>query len=213
MPLNGTVKPAAPGLIGWDTNTKVSKPFAKAQFAKGYRFCFRYLSRATKQGSNDLSAAEAAIILGAGLALGAVQHVAPEGWVATAALGTTNGKNAAANAASVGLPGGMNIWVDLEGVSSASSHQDVIAYCNNWFDAVEAAGYVSGIYVGANAILTGDELFLKLKTRHYWKSGSTVPDIPHRGYQLIQHIDFAHDSDTDVTKTDLLGGQVLWLAP
>jgi hypothetical protein len=207
------VKPAAPGVIGWDTNTKLSKASAKAQYTKGYRFCFRYLSRASKQGSNDLSAAEAAIILGAGLALGAVQHVAPEGWTASAALGTTNGKNAAGNAQSVGLPGGMNLWLDLEGVSSQSSALDVIAYCNNWFDAVEAAGYVSGIYVGANAILSGDQLYLRLKTKHYWKSGSTVPDIPHRGYQLVQHIDTSLDFDSDVTKTDLLGGQVLWLSP
>jgi hypothetical protein len=27
-----------------------------------------------------------------------------------------------------------------------------------------------------------------LTTKHYWKSGSRVPDIPHRGYQLIQTI-------------------------
>jgi len=74
MPLDGIVKPAAPGIIGWDTNVKLSRTGAKAQYNKGYRFCFRYLSRATKQGSNDLSAAEAAIILGAGLSLGAGQY-------------------------------------------------------------------------------------------------------------------------------------------
>ena len=53
---------------------------------------------------------------------------------------------------------------------------------------VEGAGFVPGVYVGAGAILTGSELFWRLTTKHYWKSGSRVPDIPHRGYQLIQTI-------------------------
>jgi hypothetical protein len=137
--------------------------------------------------------------------------VAQAGWKATAALGTQYGKRAAGNAKQASLPAGMNLWLDLEGVSNASSAQDVIDYCNNWFDAVQAAGYVSGLYVGDRAILTGEELYLRLKTRHYWKSGSTVPDIPHRGYQMVQYI--GEDLDRDVTATDRLGGAVLWLAP
>ncbi len=168
MILSGKVTAATPGLIGWDTNTKITKAIAKAQFGKGFRFCIRYLTRASnKEAPGDLTVAEAGIILDAGLALGAVQHVAPEGWVASGPLGATYGRNAAANAEQAGLPGGMNIWLDLEGVSNKSSHQDVIDYCNSWFDAVKGAGYVGGIYVGANAILTGDELFLKLNTKHY----------------------------------------------
>jgi hypothetical protein len=140
-----------------------------------------------------------------------VQHVSPEGWVATAQLGKTYGTNAASNAQQVGLPAGMNIWLDLEGVSKKSSHQDVIDYCNAWFNQVDGAGYLSGVYVGADATLTSEELFLNLKTRHYWRSGSTVPPIAHRGYQLIQHIGTA--LDTNVTQTDDLGGTVMWLAP
>jgi hypothetical protein len=102
--------------------------------------------------------------------------------------------------------------------SLAFSDGSVNAYCNNWFDEVAAKSYVPGIYVGADAILTGTQLS-NLKFRHYWKSGSTVPSIPGRGYQLIQtipnpplgllrhgiHIDF------DATQTDSLGGQVIWL--
>ena len=212
MALNGKIASAAPGLIGWDTDTKVTAAKAKEFYDKGFRFCIRYLTRSKDvENPGDITAAEAALILKAGLALSAVQHVAPAGWTATAALGTQYGKRAASNAKQADLPGGMNLWLDLEGISNASSHQDVIDYCNNWFDAVEAAGYVSGLYVGDRAILTGTELFLKLKTRHYWKSGSAVPDIPHRGYQMTQYSD--HDFDRDVTANDRLGGAVLWLAP
>jgi len=93
----------------------------------------------------------------------------------------------------------------------------MIAYCNAWFAEVEGAGFVPGVYVGARAILTGNELFWRLTTKHYWKSGSRVPDIPHRGYQLIQSIirnDMIDDVaiDRNLTKNDNFGGSVLWLS-
>ena len=67
------------------------------------------------------------------------------------------------------------------------------------------------------AILTGNELFWRLTTKHYWKSGSSVPDIPHRGYQLIQSI-IRNDKidgvtiDRNLTKNDNFGGSVQWLS-
>ena len=94
----------------------------------------------------------------------------------------------------------------------------MIAHCNAWFAEVAGAGFIPGIYVGANAILTGNELFWRLQTEHYWKSGSTVPDIPQRGYQLIQTIIDGDEIDgvaidRNLTKTDNLSGTVLWLSP
>jgi hypothetical protein len=92
-----------------------------------------------------------------------------------------------------------------------------IAYCNAWFAELESAGFVPGVYVGAKAILTGNELFWRLTTKHYWKSGSRVPDIPHRGYQLVQSI-IRNDKidgvaiDRNLTKSDNFGGSVLWLS-
>ena len=115
-----------------------------------------------------------------------VQHVAPENWSPSQALGTRNGKNAAKHARQIGFPDGVNVWLDLEGAKTSTPHETMIAYCNAWFAEVEGAGFVPGVYVGARAILTGNELFWRLTTKHYWKSGSRVPDIPHRGYQLIQ---------------------------
>jgi hypothetical protein len=62
-------------------------------------------------------------------------------------------------------------------------------------------------------------MFFNLKTTHYWKSGSRVPDIPVRGYQMIQYIAPRTDPDRvagveidrNVTVTDALGGTVSWL--
>ncbi len=213
--LPGTIQSAAPNLKGFDTNTVLTAQKAAAFKEAGYSFCLRYLSRGNGQQSGDLTYAEAEAILDAGLALGAVQHVMSAGWSPTAQLGSEYGTNAAGNAASIGLPKGMNLWCDLEGIKTGTSTQAVIDYANAWYEAVVAGGYIPGIYVGANCILTGNQLYQNLKFQHYWKSLSTVPDIPNRGYQMIQG--YVKDPvngiyiDSDVTQDDHQGGAVLWL--
>jgi hypothetical protein len=112
------------------------------------------------------------------------------------------------------FPSGVNVWCDLEGVDASVDPQDVINHCNAWFDAVNDAGYAPGLYVGANAILTGQQLFSNLKFQHYWRSQSNVPNIQ-RGYQLVQlfpamMIDGA-DMDVDVTQDDFRQGHAQWL--
>lgn len=212
--LPGTVQQATPNLKGFDTDTVLTAQQAAAFKSSGYAFCVRYLARNNGQGSDDLSYNEAKSILDAGLALSAVQHVPSPGWTPTAALGTTYGTNAAANAASIGLPQGMNLWCDLEGVAAGTPTQQVIDYSNAWYDAVHAAGYVPGIYVGASCMLTGNQLYQNLRFQHYWKSLSNVPAIPNRGYQLIQTMGSTVNgvsTDNDSTQDDLLGGAVLWL--
>lgn len=218
MALDGMAAAAPPGAHGFDCDAVVSAGQAAQFRAAGFSFCIRYLSRSNGQAAGDLSADEAAALLGAGLSLMAVQHVAGAGWSPTQALGTENGSNAAANATAIGLLSGINVWLDLEGINHAASHADVIAYCNAWFDQVATAGFVPGLYVGANCILTADELFWRLKTKHYWQSGSNVPAIPNRGYQMVQRIVVGDtvagiEIDRNVTMTDTLGDSVLWLQP
>jgi hypothetical protein len=216
MALNAIVAAARPASHGFDCNTPVSAAKAGQFRAAGFAFAVRYLSRGASQGAGDLSTTEAQRLLGAGLALMAAQHVAPSGWVPTEALGTTNGKNAAKNASDIGLLAGVSVWLDVEGVNHSTPVADVLAYCNAWFKEVEGAGFTTGIYVGANAILSGDDLFFRLRTKHYWKSGSTVPDIPHRGYQMVQTIAPGDtvagiEIDRNVTKTDAFGDAVQWM--
>jgi hypothetical protein len=214
--LPGSVVRAPQGLQGFDANTVLTSSLAQQLRDAGFAFCLRYLSRAARQPASDLTIAEARRILAAKLALMPVQHVAPEGWVPTANLGTTNGSHAAQHALDLGFPPGVNVWLDLEGVAPSVPSQVVIDYCNAWFTEVEAVGFVSGIYVGANAILSGDELYWRLKTKHYWHSLSRVPDIPHRGYQMFQsavrHPLAGVDIDRNVTMNDAFGDSVLWLA-
>jgi len=79
---------------------------------------------------------------------------------------------------------------------------------------VQAGGYVPGLYVGARALLTGQQL-ADLSFQHYWRSQSRVPEIPNRGYQLVQlfpSIEINGVSvDIDIAQNDEKGGQAPWL--
>jgi hypothetical protein len=214
---HNSVAKATAGLLGFDASVPISAKAAAEFRQSGFAFCLRYLSRSTPQASGDLTSGELNGLLDGGLAVMAVQHVTGEGWVPTGDLGTQYGNSAAANASQAGLPPGVTLWLDLEGIQSGVNRADVISYCNNWFGIVLSAGYEPGIYVGANCGLEGDDLYWQLTTRHYWRSGSDVPDLPHRGYQLVQRItqspDIVNgiDIDRDVTYFDEFGDSVTWL--
>jgi hypothetical protein len=208
---------ATPGAQGFDSDTIIGPNLAPVLAGTGFQFAIRYLSRITPQNNGDLSAAEISAITGAGLALMAVQHVARPGWAPTIALGGAYGYVAATNAAAIGLPPGMTLWLDLEGVAPYASRADTIAYCNTWAGAVAAAGYDPGVYVGANQPLTGDDLYWRLRLARYWKSASRVPDIPYRGYCMAQSLAPSPvdgiDLDRNVIMADAFGGLPSWLAP
>jgi len=215
--LPGTVQAASSGAVGFDCDTKLTADSASAFAAAGFRFAIRYLTRDAPEAESDLTTQEALDILGAGLALMAVQHVAPAGWVPSAGLGTEQGGYAAANAMLVGLPPGVSVWLDLEGVAAGTPSSDVAAYCNAWYAPVAEAGYVPGLYVGSGDILDGDELFEDLAFTLFCQSGSDVPDVATYGYCMVQTIagdvldGVAYDSD--VVQPDDLCALPFWLAP
>jgi hypothetical protein len=221
MSLPGTVAGAPEGLIGFDIATRVNAAQARVFFTRGFRFCIRYVSRTDQtrhhnatHGTPDLSAEEAKDILDASMALMVVQHVALPGWHPTVQLGTEYGENAAKYAGEADLPPGVNLWLDLEGIAQGTSHADIKGYANAWFNAVAAADYVPGVYVGFDVFLSTDELFFDLKMKHYWRADGNIPHVSHRGYQLFQSIldpNTPQEFDRDVTKDDDLGGFALWL--
>jgi hypothetical protein len=216
MPLSGVVQKAPANMNGFDwSDEALSLNAAKGYYAKGYRFCIRYVSRtlALQQsnqanGTPDLSLPEAQDILDAGLALMVVQHPALEGWTPTPDLGNQYGTCAAQFAGQAGIIKGVNVFLDLEGIAQATNAQDIVTYCNNWFDQVAAAGYEPGIYIGFDVWLSPDDLYSKLKFKHYWKAGGNITDVATRGYQMLQTI--GDTLDTDVTQNDKLGGSVVW---
>lgn len=215
--IGGAIASAAPGAQGFDADTALTAATGAALRATGFQFAIRYLSRTTPQNPGDLSPAEGRLILGAGLALMAVQHCPRPGWAPTSALGRQYGDAAIRNAAAAGLPVGISLWLDLEGVASYATSADTIAYVNQWAAVVAAAGYTAGLYVGANQPLTGEELYWRLRVKQYWRSASIVPDIPYRGYCLAQALAPSPvdgiSLDRDVVMADVFGGLPTWLAP
>jgi hypothetical protein len=211
--LAGTVQSASSGLVGFDTDTKLDLTTAKLFRQSGYSFCLRYISL-DNENSADLDHDEAQAILEAGLALMPVQHVRYAGWTPTASSGTETGKTAADNAIHVGFPSKVNVWLDLEGINPNATADAVVAYCNSWYEAVAQVGYLPGLYVGANSVLDGQQLYRDLKFQHYWHSLSLVPNVAVRGYQMIQSDGGTVHGvgiDKNLTQAGADHGQVQWL--
>jgi hypothetical protein len=211
--LTGMVQSAPSGRVGFDADTKLDLTTAKLFRQSGYDFCLRYISL-DQEDNYDLDHEEAQAILDAGLALMPVQHVRYAGWMPNAALGKQTGQTAADNAIQVGFPSKINVWLDLEGINPAAATADVVAYCNSWHDAVVQAGYLPGLYVGANSILDSQQLYSDLQFQHYWHSLSIVPNVAVRGYQLIQSDGGTVHGiaiDKNLTQADTDRGQVQWL--
>lgn len=209
------------GSRGWDCNAVIGASEARLMKAADFEFAVRYVKR-DRPHSWDVSQNEVLSLLNAGLGVMLVQHVAPTGWRPNASLGMIYGDTAADEAHKVGLPFGVNLWCDLEGVQSGSSHDDVIAYCNEWHEAVERKGYKPGLYVGDQCGLTPKELYRNLRFTHYWGAynlnSDEVPAV--RGLQMKQHpkpapadrVPVAFEYQTDTIMRDRLGNSpTLWL--
>jgi hypothetical protein len=210
-----TVKPAQPG-TGFDLNQPLTASMAAQFKSAGNAFAIRYIPRTAALVKGNLTAGEIEIILGAGLNLMAVQHCALPGWEPNAALGGQYGQYAATYSQSIGLPAGMNIWLDLEGVGPLVKAEDVIAYCEAWFTAVSAAGYIAGLYIGFGSGLTPKELYDLKGVEHYWSAYNYTDGLPTRGFQIKQHDQQSLNGiqyDPNTLQADQLGGLPVWLSP
>lgn len=188
MTLPGHVFTAPDGLRGFDTAERVTASAAAAFRRRGYRFCVRYVRR-DKPHASALSASEARSLLNVGIGLMLVQYVESDtSWNPSGAKGTTNGGVAATEAAKLGVPWGVTMWCDLEGVAPGTPAQRVIDYCNRWHRQVTAAGYVAGLYVGYRAGLTPTQLYRALRFTHYWGAYNLNSDRypATRGLQMKQ---------------------------
>ena len=208
-------KEIQPGWIGFDTDTKLTTAVCAALRSYGYRFAVRYLSIGPEPAPGDLDKDEAQVITAAGLGLMAVQHVRFPGWRPVKSLGLSDGANAVTHALNAGIIAGVSVWHDLEGVLQPYPADAIIEYLEAWYDQVRRPAYLPGQYVGANCGLTGDQLW-GLSVTRYWKSASNVPDIPNRGYCMVQSLVLDNGGnempvagisiDRNVVQKDKLGG-------
>lgn len=188
MALNGHVYTVPDGVRGFDADATIAASAANAFRAHGYRFCVRYVRR-DKHHPADLTAGEASMLLDAGLGLMLVQYVESENsWQPSADKGSANGSTAASEVEKLGVPAGVTIWCDLEGVDPSTPAETVIDYCNRWHAAVAEAGFVPGLYVGYHAGLNPTQLYRSLRFTHYWGAYNLNADQAPivRGLQMKQ---------------------------
>jgi hypothetical protein len=234
--LPGTVQPAPAGAHGVDTNTTItSARVAELKLnpsTANATFIARYVSRSTTEASGDLSHNEALLILQSGYALVVLQHPDSN---PTAALGTSDGKAAAANAKAIGVPTGivdptftetMEIFLDIElPAGNTVSASTLKSYCINWAKAVFAAGYAPALYFGAGTRLSSSDLSdLQSYFVRFWQAFN-VTNAPSRGYAMVQNpgqpqnqqvnplTDPSFTVDFDTTQKDVVNNTPTWLSP
>jgi len=156
------------GTTGFDTPSALDAWSARAFARKGYRFAMRYVRREQPH-VDELSLGEIDRLHHAGLAVGIVQYVESAlAWQPTPAKGESFGKTAASSCLALGLPSGVTVFCDLEGVILRTAAVDIITYLQAWHHVVAEAGFEPGLYVGWRNGLTADQLYRDLSfTRYY----------------------------------------------
>ena len=220
----GRLTAVAAGTLGLDRSLEVGNEATKL-FASGYRFAIRNVNLPTMASTGALTASEAKQILDAGMGLGLYQTFRIHG--VTEAQGTADGQFIASQAAAIGFPKGSLLYCDLESSSdfhgqffapdgSPVSVQTMLTYLSNWAAAVQAQGYLAGLYNGPQALLSSADLSSLKQFSAFWKSTSSVP-APTLGYQLGQRnpnkVVDGVNIDEDVAEADAAGNlPVFWFA-
>jgi hypothetical protein len=180
------VKAAIAGSKVFDVDQPLSGAQASEFVLAGYVGCIRYFPLNSSNVPGCLTALELQVLLTAGLAVAAVQHVDSPPWYPTAALGTSHGQYMAAYGKAIGYPTGSPMYCDIESVATGTAAKDVIDYFTNWASEVTAAGYVAGLYVGWEPGMSPQQIY-DLPTKSYWRAYNYDDGVPVRGFQIVQH--------------------------
>jgi hypothetical protein len=218
---NAHVFTAPDGQKGFDCDHALTASECKLFVDAQYDFAVRYVPRSVRH-PQDLTAAEVDVILGSGLGLMPVQHVEaaePPWWIPSGQKGGRYGSTAASAAIACGIPAGVNLWCDLEGVDPHASSSLVMDFCKRWYKSVAAAGFLPGLYVGYNPGLSPSQLY-SLPFTHYWSAYNLNADqFPAvRGVQMKQSEypddmpGIAFQFDVNHTMADKLGGRAQLLS-
>jgi hypothetical protein len=168
------------GSRGFDTVAHLTEEQATAFVRDGFSFCVPYLDAA--------DAAYIAMLANAGLAVMATSYSRAFGWTVTPDEGATTGAFMTQRAKAAGFLPGVSIYLDLEGMSDATSPDDANSYVRLAAAPLEGSGFVPGAYVGDSLPLDATALY-RLPVRSYWRSMSSVPTPTSVGYALYQLYD------------------------
>ena len=173
----GVLSGIAKGLRGFDSLAIETQSQINCMVTAGYSY--------DMVNTNDLSNAEYNRAAAAGMKVVLFQGYYQDYWK-SAAYGTSQGNKAVATAKTVLYPRGAQIYLNLENTVN-STRAIMLGWVKNWVTTVRAAGYVPGIYVGANPGLNAADLNSMPGVGAYWQSASIsgVPVVA-RGYTQTQ---------------------------
>jgi hypothetical protein len=163
------------GTKGFDTDTTLTPSLAQ-QLQPQFGFVVRYLSALSTTEIND--------ILGSGLWLELVNFAHKPGWLPTASMGTADGQKDVQLLKQLGIPQGMELWIDLEG--SAGSVADTTDWINSRALQIVSAGYLAGLYVGNSCVLDGPQLYALPNISRYWQAYNQGIPEPQCGFCQFQ---------------------------
>jgi hypothetical protein len=196
---------------GFDCNTKLSYNTAVKFKKDGWGFAVRYVAREKMDPEIDIDKAEKNNIITAGLGLMLVQHCPGKNGIhPSKELGQHWGENAREFAKEVEYEQDCILYVDLENVNPAYKEKQTLIYdyVNYWTEEVYKF-YTPGVYNGWNSYLNAEELYYKLKLKHYWGAFNAQHDVAVRGYEMKQSTGgtkFGIQIDINYLTGDKLGG-------
>ena len=198
----GVLSGIAKGLHGFDSLTVESQAQINCLAAAGYSY--------DMVNTNDLTNAEYNRAAAAGMKIVLFQGYYAPYWT-SATNGISQGNKAVATAKKVLYPRGAQIYLNLENTLN-TNRPVILAWLKNWVAAVRAAGYLAGVYVGADQSLTAADLDSFPGVSAYWRSASKSAVQLKRGYaQLQPQTEFeredtcGHQIDGDYANTDARG--------
>lgn len=183
--LSGGVERAVEPLIGFSCDKRLSALQAKGFYEDGFRFCLRDFYSKPNKIKKNLDQEEMVNILDSGLAIMPVYHINNQNWQPSAELARFHGEQVTKDAKALGMPAGLNVWCYITGLANDVSIQDVIIYCNHWYDAVMEHGYVPALFVNSCLPLSGNQLFCYLNFKHFCRHYEQAPHIPEVGYEMF----------------------------
>jgi hypothetical protein len=194
-----------------DASAKLTPDNIDSVAADGYKGIVRYVPLPGVVAASDIDAGELEAIVGGGLGLMLVQHVRYPGWNPALYKGAHDAAVAVQSAMAAGYPAGAHIFVDLEGIKGTA--HATITFANDWADAVVAAGYRAGCYVGYAVPLTPEQLYDLHDVNSYW-SDAGKRAVATRGFAIKQRPQIFIDNvpfDPDDVEPDQLGETPYWM--
>lgn len=199
----GTARPLAPFQLGFDVLSPVTEAMLQEATARGMTWVGRYL--------NVLSPSEVTLLFDYGMGILPYTEAMTSAPL-TDATGRSYGKACAAHAATLGIPEGVHVAIDLEAPAEGS---DAAHHVNAMSEILRGQGRPSALYVGVPQPLSGPELF-RLAPNRYIKGGGAAAEPP-CGWSAIQlepleGLTLAGVKvDVEVSKFDYLGrALMLW---